>query len=67
MVDIIGLLLYNLPIKSQEVSMSTKLNLLKILNNNTTSYLSGQDLAAQAGTFKKFHMEGHKNASKRRF
>ena len=29
--------------------MSTKLNLLDILNNNTTSYLSGQDLAARLG------------------
>ena len=29
--------------------MSTKLNLLEILNNNTTSYLSGQDLAARLG------------------
>ncbi len=54
MVDIIGLLLYTLPIKSQEVSMFTKLNLLEILNNNTTSLSIRAGSGRQAGPFKKF-------------
>ena len=47
--------------------MSTKLNLLKILNNNTTSYLSGQDLAARLGLSRNSIWKAIKNASKRRF